>query len=32
MVDVCDALTVDIKPFILTQLRILTLGDNYVDR
>lgn len=32
MVDVCNVLTVDIKPFILTQLRILTLGDNYVDR
>ena len=32
VVDVCNVLTVDIKPFILTQLRILTLGDNYVDR
>lgn len=30
--DVSDIVTVDIKPFILTQLRILTLGDTYVDR
>lgn len=30
--DVSNSVTVDIKPFILTQLRILTLGDVYVDR
>lgn len=30
--DVSNTVTVDIKPFILTQLRILTLGDTYVDR
>ena len=32
MIDVSNSVTVDIKPFILTQLRILTLGDVYVDR
>jgi hypothetical protein len=32
MVDVSSFITVDVKPFILTQLRILTLGDTYVDR
>lgn len=30
--DVGEFITVDIKPFVLTQLRIVTLGDVYADR
>lgn len=30
--DILSYVTVDIKPFILAQIRILTLGDTYVDR
>lgn len=30
--DVLSYITVDVKPFILAQIRILTLGDTYVDR
>ena len=30
--NVSDVITVDVKPFILTQIRILTLGDVFYDR
>ncbi|MBO5827109.1 MAG: hypothetical protein J6R59_01325 [Paludibacteraceae bacterium] len=30
--DVLNSITVDIKPFLLAQIRILTLGDIYVDK
>lgn len=30
--NVLNYITVDIKPFLLTQIRILTLGDVYYDR
>lgn len=30
--DVLSVITVDIKPFILAKIRMLTLGDTYVDK
>lgn len=30
--DVTRKITVDIKPFLLTHIRVLTLGDTYVDK
>jgi hypothetical protein len=30
--DVLSKITVDVKPFLLAQIRILTLGDAYVDK
>lgn len=30
--DILSYVTVDVKPFILAQIRILTLGETYVDR
>lgn len=31
MVDVAEEITIDIKPFVIVQLRTLTLGEKYVD-
>ena len=30
MTDVSDEITVDLKPFLIVQLRNLTLGDKYI--
>lgn len=32
MVDILEEVTVDLKPFLIIQLRCLTLGNVYVDR
>lgn len=29
--DVCEEVTIDLKPFLIVQLRNLTLGDKYID-
>lgn len=31
IVDVTDVITMDVKPYVMVQLRQLTLGDKYID-